>query len=90
MKGMAREKVTVTLDRRKIADARALIGGKSTSHVIDVALDRLLRAERLRRDIAAYRRQPVGPDETWASELPVELDLEDSDVDYERDYGRRR
>jgi hypothetical protein len=87
---MAKQKVTITLDRRKVADARTLIGGTSTSQVIDVALDRLLHTERLRRDIAAYRHRPVGPDEAWADELPVEFDLGDDEVDYEKDYGRRR
>ena len=46
---MAREKATVTLDRRKVEEARALTGEKSTSAIIDLALDRLVRAERLRR-----------------------------------------
>ncbi len=61
---MAREKATITLDRAKAAAARALIGVDSTSEVIDVALDRLIRAERLRADVAAYRRLPPTPDET--------------------------
>lgn len=35
----------------------------ATSETIDVALDRLIEAERLRRDIAAYRRiRPSAPD----------------------------
>lgn len=87
---MAREKATVTLDRRKVATARELINGRSTSEVIDVALDRLIRAEQLRRDVVAYRGQPQNDDDLWAADLPVELDLGDGNVDYERDYGRRR
>jgi len=55
---MAREKVTITLDRAKAADARSLTAAGSTSEVIDIALSHLIRAERLRRDIAAYQRQP--------------------------------
>lgn len=55
---MARQKVTITLDRAKATTAIALVGAASTSEVIDVALDRLIRAERLRRDMAAYREQP--------------------------------
>lgn len=55
---MAKQKVTVTLDRAKADEARALVGSASTSEVIDVALDRLIRAERLRRDITAYRELP--------------------------------
>ena len=56
---MAREKATITLDRAKAATARALLGLDSTSEVIDVALDQLIRAERLRADVAAYRRVPA-------------------------------
>src|SRR5256885_15319804 len=88
--GMAREKARGTLDRRKVEEARALIGKKSTSAVIDIALDRLLRAERLRRDVEAYRRTPLGDDERWAGDLPVELDLGDADIDYEKHYGKRK
>ncbi len=87
---MARQKATLTLDRRKVEEARSLIGGRSVSEVVDIALDRLVHAERLRRDVAAYRGQPLGDDELWTGDLPVELDLGDSDVDYEKDYGRSR
>jgi hypothetical protein len=55
---MAKDKVTITLDRSKAADARALVGAASTSEVIDIALERLIRAERKTRDVAAYRRTP--------------------------------
>ena len=55
---MAKEKVTITLDRAKADQARALLGARSTSETIDLALDRRIDAERLRRDIAAYRRIP--------------------------------
>jgi hypothetical protein len=55
---MAKDKVTITLDRAKADRARALLAARSTSEAIDLALDRLISAERLRRDIAAYRRIP--------------------------------
>lgn len=55
---MAKDKVTITLDRSKAADARALVGAASTSEVIDIALDRLIHAERKANDVAAYRRTP--------------------------------
>jgi hypothetical protein len=60
---MAKDKATITLDRAKATTARALLGAHSTSEVIDVALDRLIRAERLRADVAAYRRVPPTRDE---------------------------
>jgi hypothetical protein len=53
---MAKDKVTITLDRNKANDARSLVGASSTSEVIDIALERLIRAERKRMDVAAYRR----------------------------------
>lgn len=84
---MAREKVTITLDRDKAAEARQLIDGSSTSQVIDVALDRLIRAERLRGDVRAYVGHPLGDDELDVADLPVELDLDDDDVDYDALYG---
>ncbi len=63
IRGMAKEKVTITLDRAKADRARALLAARSTSEVIDLALDRLINAERLRRDIAAYRLvPPTGPE----------------------------
>jgi hypothetical protein len=55
---MAKDKVTITLDRNKANDARSLIGAASTSEVIDIALERLIRAERKSMDVAAYRRLP--------------------------------
>lgn len=66
MFSMAKEKVTITLDRSKAEEARVIGGAKSTSEVIDLALDRFIRTERIRADVEAYRREP--PNE-------VELDL---------------
>jgi hypothetical protein len=53
-----KEKVTITLDRAKANHARALVAARSISETIDLALDRLIDAERLRADIAAYNRIP--------------------------------
>jgi hypothetical protein len=47
----------------RAAAAQALVGVDSTSEVIDIPLDQLIRAERLRADIAAYRRVPPTEDE---------------------------
>ncbi len=51
------------MDRGKAAAARDLLGVGSTSEAIDVALDQLIHAERLRADIAAYQRIPPTQDE---------------------------
>jgi hypothetical protein len=84
---MARVKATVTLDRDKVEEARGLVGGRSMSDVIDVALDRLIRSERLRRDVSAYTRQPLDEQELGVADLPVSFDLGDDDVDYDSLYG---
>jgi hypothetical protein len=63
---MAKEKATITIDRAKAARAREVSGARTTSEVVDIALDQLIRAERLRADVAAY--QGVPPTE-------VEVDL---------------
>ncbi len=58
------------------------------SEIIDIALDRLIRTEELRRDIAAYARQPLDEQELALADLPLEFDLGDADVDYEELYGK--
>lgn len=87
---MAREKATITLDRAKADTARSLIRATSISETVDVALDRLIRSEQLRRDVAAYTTDPPAADELAITDLPVEFDLDDDEVDYESLYGRRR
>lgn len=80
----------MTLDRRKADAARALVRARSLSETLDIALDRLIRSERLRRDVATYTREPLDSAERAVGDLPVELDLGDADVDYEALYGRRK
>lgn len=87
---MAREKATITVDRAKVAAARTLLGAKSISETIDTALARLIQSEQLRRDVAAYAKVPQTKEERVLGDLPVELDLDDADVDYDALYGRRR
>jgi hypothetical protein len=82
---MGREKVTITLDRSKAESARALVGATSTSDVIDLALDRLIRTERLRRDVAAYRRLPPTGAEAKLALLDA-VDLDDP-TDWEMLYA---
>ncbi len=82
---MAKEKVTITLDRAKADHARALLAARSTSETIDVALDRLIDAERLRRDIAAYRRIPPSAPEADIAVLADASGLAD-ETDWEALY----
>jgi hypothetical protein len=87
---MAREKATVTLDRTKAEAARGLLHARSLSETIDIALDRLIRAEQLRRDVAAYATKPMTHAELAIADLPVALNLDDDEVDYDKIYGKRR
>jgi hypothetical protein len=85
--GMAREKVTITADRRKLDSAMAATGARSTSDAIDMALDTLLRADRIRRDVEAYRELPPTSDETAIARTPRPwADLTD-DTDWEAVYS---
>jgi hypothetical protein len=83
---VARAKATITLDLGKAAAARALLGVDSTPEAVDVALDRLVHADRHWGDIAAYRRSPptqdglaswgvvggLGDDTDWEALYPVD------------------
>jgi len=82
---MAKAKVTITLDRSKAESARSLVGATSTSEVIDIALDRLIRVERLRRDVRAYRRVPLAHAEQELALLDAP-DLDDP-TDWELVYA---
>jgi hypothetical protein len=79
MQGMAKQKVTITLDRSKAENARSLVGASSTSEVVDLALDHLIRAERLRRDLAAYQRVPPTPAESEIAALSDSAPLDETD-----------
>lgn len=83
---MAKEKATITLDRAKAAAAKDLVGARSTSEVIDVALDQLIRLGRLRADIAAYTRQPVTEAEDTLALLADPSGLAD-DTDWDALYA---
>jgi len=83
---MAKEKVTITLDRSKADTARSLVGAASTSEIIDLALDRIIRAERLRRDLAAYRRGPPTDAELELALLAQTAALDD-DTDWAALYA---
>lgn len=73
------------MDRAKAAAARALLGVGSTSEAVDVALQRLIDAERLRADIEAYRRSPSTVDEDVLASLGDAVGLAD-DTDWESLY----
>ncbi len=84
MKHMARSKATITVDRDLLQQVQGVVGRTSASDTIDLALRELLKAERIRRDIAAYKAVPLTPDEiSLTSHVAASHgDLED-DTDWE-------
>jgi hypothetical protein len=86
MKRMAKEKATITLDRAKAALAREVSGARTTSEVVDLALDQLIRSERLRADIAAYQGVPPTADERDVALLADTSSLAD-DTDWDQLYA---
>lgn len=86
---VAKTKTTLTLDRRKLDEARALTGAPSASATVDIALTELVRAERLRRDIEAYALTPPSAEEIALSRAPADWsDLAD-DTDWVAVYAER-
>jgi hypothetical protein len=83
---MVKEKATITLDRAKAAEARAIAGARSISEVIDLALDGFIRAGRLRADIAAYQKEPPTESESELAMLGDTSGLTD-DTDWEALYA---
>lgn len=83
---MARQKVTITMDREKAATARQLAGAASTSEAVDIALDAFIAREQLRHDIEAYRRRPQTAEEFQLADQSSAGDLDD-ETDWEALYG---
>lgn len=87
---MPRDKATITVDREKLSEARALLGVPSASAAIDVALSELIRRHRLRKDLEAYSRTPpTTEDERFAFSSPDWDDLAD-DVDWDAEWPEDR
>jgi Arc/MetJ family transcription regulator len=83
---MAKEKATITVDRAKLAEARAVLGVSSASAAIDVALTELIRRARLRHDVEAYTKTPPTDEEVNLGIIPPDWsDLAD-DTDWEAEW----
>ena len=84
---MVKHRTTITVERHKVDEARRLTGAPSTSATIDLALDRLIRGERLRRDISAYKGIPPREEEVALGSInPPWSDLAD-ETDWEALYA---
>lgn len=87
---MAREKVSITVDRTKVDRARELVEARSVSDLIDVALTRLISAELERRHVQGYERLPPDAEsDSWAALRRDNVDIAD-DVDWATLYGIKR
>lgn len=78
---MAKHKVTITLDSDKAERARRLSGATTTSGVIDLALDTLIRRKQIEQDVAAYRRSPTTSEQLLLAGSSQPPDLAD-DTDW--------
>jgi Bacterial antitoxin of type II TA system, VapB len=83
---MAREKATITVDRAKLSEARAVLGVSSASAAIDVALSELIRRHRVLHDVKAYTRAlPSDEEAALGRALPDWSDLAD-DTDWDAEW----
>jgi len=87
MRCMAKEKATITVDRAKVQTARELTGARSTSQAIDIALDELIRLERVRRDVAAYIACPPSNEEIALARHTPDWSALADDTDWEALYA---
>lgn len=84
--GMAKSKMSVTLDSNKLERAQSFIRAASVSELLDVALARLIDDELERRHVDGYVRMPVDEEpEPWDG-MRRDPALED-DVDWASLYG---
>jgi hypothetical protein len=84
---MAKEKATITVDRAKLQQARQLTGARSASQAIDIALDELIRLERVRQDVAAYIAHPQSEDEIALARRTPDWSALADDTDWEALYA---
>ena len=83
---MAKDKATITVDRAKLSEARAVLGVSSASAAIDVALTELLRRYRVLHDVSAYTTTPPTAEEAALGHvLPDWSDLAD-DTDWDAEW----
>jgi hypothetical protein len=84
---MARSKATISVDRDKLDRARDVTGARSASEAIDIALDELLRFDRLRRDTAAYAATPPTDEEIALARATPDWSILADDTDWEALYS---
>jgi len=86
MSRMRKEKATITVDRAKLSEARAMLGVSSASAAVDVALTDLIRRYRVHHDVEAYTRTPPTAEEAAIGQAhPDWSDLAD-DTDWDAQW----
>jgi hypothetical protein len=83
---MAKDKATITVDRAKLSEARALLGVSSASAAIDVALSELIRRRRVLHDVNAYSRIPPTADEIALGRVRPDWSELADDTDWEAEW----
>lgn len=86
---MTKKKTTITVEPHKLDEARRISGAASASAAIDVALDRMIRAERLRRDVAAYAGTPPTDEEIALAAITPSWETLADDTDWDSLYEDR-
>jgi Bacterial antitoxin of type II TA system, VapB len=90
MNCMAREKATITVDREKLSEARAMLGAPSASATIDVALSELIRRHRLLNDVKAYAGTPPTAEEAALGAASPDWDDLADDTDWDAEWAGDR
>lgn len=86
MYGVAKEKATITVDRGKLSEARAVLGVSSASAAVDVALSQLIRRYRVLHDVEAYTKTPPTDEEAALGHARLDWsDLAD-DTDWDAEW----
>jgi len=87
LNSMAKGKTTITVERGKLEKVRRLTGAASASAAIDIALDRLIRSERIRADVAAYAEQPATAEDAALAAITPSFDDLADETDWDALYG---
>ena len=87
---IAREKATITVDREKLSEARAMLGVPSASAAIDVALSELIRRHRLRNDLKAHAGTPPTAEEATLGVSSSHWDDLADDTDWDAEWPEDR
>jgi hypothetical protein len=90
IRDMARQKATITVDREKLSEARAMLGVPSASAAIDVALSELIRRHRLRHDLRAYAGTPPTAEEAALGVSSPDWDDLADDTDWDAEWPEER